>query len=346
MLLQIDKNGKKTRKLRKTSNSSLPYVCKSIIIHVVYFIFFMGRMYVMSKVQKPMVFYAYLLLYMLIALCFRIVTFAPLLSLFIWREHSVLSWTWLLTIPLYFLILLPLRFSFAEGLVYHKNERYFSIAKALSLKNYWQKLRASSMYALSVLKWGVFFFIAVIMLVRWFQQDTLYSILSTLTAVGIQVGEIYNSIVGFFRGLFGSVYVTPLNAGIMQGIYLVMAGLGVCVLVWLVGIFRNSATRYLWALHSEKTPRKNRRLQAMYGIVNLLLWVPLICALSFQRNLLPSQLTNTMLNSLLTKSTISISWTDLFVPLFWCFLFFYFPLVPIRRLLTFSFANRLNLEKD
>lgn len=93
--------------------------------------------------HNPLTFYLRMLLYMFVALLLRLLALAPLACLFVFPAGSPLKLLALLCPVLLVLLVLPLRYSFAEAMVRRGGYRYFSFDTALNLGNYGEKLAES-----------------------------------------------------------------------------------------------------------------------------------------------------------------------------------------------------------
>ena len=105
----------------------------------------------MQKNQNVFLFYVRVLLYCLVALLIRAAALAPLAALFVFPADSLWRWLWVISPLMVVFLVLPLRFSFADALVQRPRTRDFSIDRALSLRQYGEKLAESLRHALRVL---------------------------------------------------------------------------------------------------------------------------------------------------------------------------------------------------
>ena len=234
--------------------------------------------------HNPLTFYLRMLLYMFVALLLRLLALAPLACLFVFPAGSPLKLLALLCPVLLVLLVLPLRYSFAEAMVRRGGYRYFSFDTALNLGNYGEKLAESLLHAAHVIKWGIPFFAMLIYGYYWYKEVDALTLLSTLTRLGRGWTNVWCSVANFFLGLVGGAQLTPPQNTLMDGVAAVLAVLGLGVAVWLYGAVRNSAARYVWAYanRNDHSPRKElrRRLRgrrlAQLGVslINLVLWIP------------------------------------------------------------------------
>ena len=240
----------------------------------------------MQKNQNVFLFYVRVLLYCLVALLIRAAALAPLAALFVFPADSLWRWLWVVSLLMVVFLVLPLRFSFADALVQRPRTRDFSIDRALSLRQYGEKLAESLRHALSVLKWAI----PLAGLGAWGyylkEQYTVKGLLDGLRELGKNVSGTWYAVVNFFRGLFGHLPLETVEGSYMQGVYTVLALVGLGLLILLYGAVRNSATRYIWAVanHEDRPVRREirRRLRgrrmAQLGtaLCNLLLCVPFL----------------------------------------------------------------------
>lgn len=306
----------------------------------------------MQKNQNVFLFYVRVLLYCLVALLIRAAALAPLAALFVFPADSLWRWLWVVSPLMVVFLVLPLRFSFADALVQRPRTRDFSIDRALSLRQYGEKLAESLRHALSVLKWAI----PLAGLGAWGyylkEQYTVKGLLDGLRELGKNVSGTWYAVVNFFRGLFGHLPLETVEGSYMQGVYTVLALVGLGLLILLYGAVRNSATRYIWAVanHEDRPVRREirRRLRgrrmAQLGtaLCNLLLCVPFLWLAALQ-------LKDTFLE-LCQQLVLAMSWNGrpqispdvvkTLLPLTLTFFLTYMPLLPARRILTAAFAVR------
>ena len=206
----------------------------------------------MQKNQNVFLFYVRVLLYCLVALLIRAAALAPLAALFVFPADSLWRWLWVVSPLMVVFLVLPLRFSFADALVQRPRTRDFSIDRALSLRQYGEKLAESLRHALSVLKWAI----PLAGLGAWGyylkEQYTVKGLLDGLRELGKNVSGTWYAVVNFFRGLFGHLPLETVEGSYMQGVYTVLALVGLGLLILLYGAVRNSATRYIWAVANHE----------------------------------------------------------------------------------------------
>lgn len=306
----------------------------------------------MQKNQNVVLFYVRVLLYCLVALLIRAAALAPLAALFVFPADSLWRWLWVVSPLMVLFLVLPLRFSFADALVQRPRTRDFSIDRALSLRQYGEKLAESLRHALSVLKWAI----PLAGLGAWGyylkEQYTVKGLLDGLRELGKNVSGTWYAVVNFFRGLFGHLPLETVEGSYMQGVYTVLTLVGLGLLILLYGAVRNSATRYIWAVanHEDRPVRREirRRLRgrrmAQLGtaLCNLLLCVPFLWLAGLQ-------LKDTFLE-LCQQLVLAMSWNGrpqispdvvkTLLPLTLTFFLTYMPLLPARRILTAAFAVR------
>lgn len=164
-----------------------------------------------DRKHNPLTFYLRMLLYMFVGLLLRLLALAPLACLFVFPAGSPLKLLALLCPVLLVLLVLPLRYSFAEAMVRRDGRRYFSFDTALNLGNYGEKLAESLLHAAHVIKWGIPFFAMLIYGYYWYKEVDALTLLSTLTRAGPGMDQRL-----VFRGQFlpgtggrGSAYAAP-----------------------------------------------------------------------------------------------------------------------------------------
>ena len=317
----------------------------------------------MTKKMNPVVFYLVMLLYVVMAVVLRVAVFAPLYALFAFEKGSALRYLAVLCPVFFVFILLPLRFSFADALVQEPRERYFSLKKAFSFAQYGEKLSQSLLHALCVLLWGIPFFAAVGYGYDQYAKGNLltFQTIDTVSKIGNQWNNIYYAVLNFFQRLFGkTVSVIPAN-GFMDGVFVLLALLGITLLIWLYGAIRNSATRYIWVI----AERNNRPLRAEcrhqligrrwrqlgVALLNFVLCMPFFAAVYFfcrdHINEIMSDLLNinTIMNMIRTHSLpdVNVGGSLKMIPIL--FFLCYLTLLPARRYLTASFATASRRHK-
>ncbi len=300
--------------------------------------------------QNPISFYLRTLLYMFIALVLRAVVFLPLVALFYFPEGSPLRWLSLLCPVLFVFFLLPLRFSFADALVQSKGQRFFAFDVACGFRHYGEKLGESLLHCLSVAKWmiplatgGVYAYL--------YQKDVGASaLLEDIGTLGQSVMVVWSKVVNFFRDLFGHMEQDAFQGGVGEGLLFLVIVAGVLTLIALIGVLRNSATRYVWAYanHNEKNPRRevrrrvrNRRFaQFIAALINLIFWAPFVYMLHwFLKDVIANFATQAMY--LLAGSKMDLSFlVARNGQLLYCFFLFYLPFLPLRRFVTAFFAAK------
>ena len=298
--------------------------------------------------HNPLTFYLRMLLYMFVALLLRLLALAPLACLFVFPAGSPLKLLALLCPVLLVLLVLPLRYSFAEAMVRRDGRRYFSFDTALNLGNYGEKLAESLLHAAHVIKWGIPFFAMLIYGYYWYKEVDALTLLSTLTQLGRGWTNTWCSVANFFLGLVGGAQLTPPQNTLMDGVAAVLAVLGLGVAVWLYGAVRNSAARYVWAYanRNDHSPRKElrRRLRgrrlAQLGVslINLVLWIPFaIVAVTAVKGAV-SGAAEALMAAITQQGSAGLDMAAAVVPLLAAFVCLYMPLLPIRRILTAAFA--------
>ncbi len=302
----------------------------------------------MTVKHNPLTFYLRMLLYMFMALLLRLMALAPLACLFVFPEGSPLKLLALLCPALLVFLVLPLRYSFAEAVVQKDGRRYFSFDAALNLGNYGEKLAESLLHAVHVVKWGLPLFAMLIYGYYWYKEVDALTLLSTLSQLGRSWSGAWTSVANFFLGLVGAATLTPPQNTLMDGAVAVLTVLGLGVAVWLYGAVRNSAARYVWAYadRNDHSPRKElrrrlrgRRLaQLGIGLVNLVLWIPFAFAAVTAVKSVVTGAAEALLASFMQQGSTGLDMAKAVMPLLAAFVFLYMPLLPIRRILTASFA--------
>jgi hypothetical protein len=300
--------------------------------------------------QNPLTFYLRALLYMFMALLWRVVALVPLAAALLWiPEGSAFRWVALLTPLIIIFFILPMRFSFAQALVQPARERRFSFDRATGVTGYGAKLGEGIVHALNIVKWGIPLWLMLGACYYFFRETDAITLMKGLEALGAGVVGVLYAIANFFIGIFGGTHLVAAG-GLMEGVYAVAAILGVGVLVLLWGTVRNSAFRYIWALakHNGQRPRAEarRRLtgrrwpQLGVSLINLLLWAPALYVVFTTIRGMLNNLSNTVFNYLATRQLDLPELSSALYPLLFAFLVCYMPLLPVRRILTAFFATK------
>lgn len=284
-----------------------------------------------NKKQNAFVFYVRTLAYTLIALALRAAVLAPLACLFVfegWKRGLAV-----LCPVLAVLVVLPLRASFAQAMM--KTPRSFSFDTAFSFANYGEKLKLGLLSVLRVVLWGIP--MALLLAGAYY----CYTMVDALT-----IFQTINDLGNGCAGLFG---LSTAN-NFMLGVGAVGAVLGLGVVIWLWGVMRGSANRYLWAeaIRTGCSPRteirrllKGRRLaQLGAAIVNLMLWIPFLLTIGCALKGAVSD-ASTMLMMAITAGVLpKLDLVNAALPVAAAFALLYLPLLPLRRWNTAAFAAR------
>lgn len=300
--------------------------------------------------QSPPAFYLRTLLYAIIGLFLRVLTFAPLAFL-AFPEESPWRYLAILCPVLFLFVLLPLRFSFADALVQDGRERYFSFDTALSLSRYGEKLGESLLHALNVLKWGIPLALLLVYYYYCYSTIDVLSLFRSIPQLGATATAIWYDIANFFLHLFGSSETLVVTGTQWtNGLYAILGGVGLGLLIMLYGAMRNSATRYIWALasHTERNLRSEtrRRLRGRRGrqflvaMANLVLWVPFLVALLPVLTDVAADLSTALMNSLTARKLNLPDLSSALAPFLFAFFVLYLPLLPVRRYLSAFFATK------
>ena len=292
----------------------------------------------MTQKHNPVVYYLRVLVYMLLALVLRVIAFAPL-------GFSALdsAWKhlWVLCPVLLIFVVLPSRFSFAQAMVNGREDRSFSIKKAFCPCHYTEKLREALLHAVHVIKWGLPMAALGVFAYVWYTQVDAITVIRAVTELGAWASAAWCSV----ANLFGAELVPVVN-GLMEGVYVVLAIVALAAVIWLIGIVRNSASRYIWAIaarndrvpSAERRRRLRRRMsQLVVGLINLILWVPFLAVAGSQLMTLVSDLSGQLM-MVMVGSMPQVDMSGAVRPLVLAFVCLYLPLLPIRRMLTASFA--------
>ncbi len=300
--------------------------------------------------QNPAMFYLRTLTYMLTALGLRMVMLAPLLLLLL-PPGSPWRWGALLCPVLLVLVVLPMRYSFADALVQKPRQRCFSFDTALSVEHYGEKLGESFLHLLSVAKWALPL-VAMVAFAGWYYlfplEENTAELMNTFKAVGQWGAGLWYSVSDFFVRLFGGTPQVHLEGGWVEGLYVLGIALGIGILVLLYGVVRNSCNRYIWvaATREERTPRteirrrmRGRRwLQLLVALCNLLLLLPYLAVVVLHVQAAFAPAMELLSGWLVMGDVMTMDLSSLTLPLSLAFFLLYLPLLPVRRILTANFA--------
>ena len=293
----------------------------------------------MTEKYNPVVYYLKVLVYMLLALALRVVAFAPLYCLTLEGACRIAG---LLCPALLVFVVLPLRFSFAQAMVDGRENRTFLFSQAFSFSNYAEKLSQGFLHILHVLKWGLPMVALGVVAYVWYTQVDAITVIRSITELGAWASGVWCSIANFF-----GAELAPVVNGLMEGVYVVAAVVALAALIWMIGIVRNSAFRYLWAIaeRNDRAPSVERRrrlsgrrvTQLLVGLVNLLLVVPFLVVVFGQFKGIVNELSSQLM-MVMVGGAPQIDLTGVVGPVVLAFGCLYLPLLPIRRMLTAFFA--------
>ncbi len=303
-----------------------------------------------SGAQNPILYYLSALAYVFLAALMYAVAFLPLGALFLFEEGSALEFLALLCPLLLILVVLPLRFSFAQALTDRFRMRPFSLKTAFSFSLYGEKVAEGFLYLLHLLKWAIplIVFCGVTYMLL-FDALAFTQPVMDITDLGGTVTNVWHGIGNFFTGIFGGEPNT-LSGGFGEGIVFLLIVAGVCLIILFFGIMRNSAYRYIWAEATEldKNPRlearrslRGRRFQQLgVALINLLLLSPVVIVIynTFAPRDALTDLTLSAMDLLTGEASLTVSalpYGKLAIVFFLCWL----PLVPVRRIITAVFAT-------
>jgi len=293
----------------------------------------------MTQKHNPVAYYLRVLVYMLMALVLRVLAFAPLYCLTLdaaWKH------LWILCPVLLIFVVLPSRFSFAQALVNGREERSFSLKEAFCPCHYTEKLREALLHALHVIKWGLPMAALCVFAYVWYTQVDAITVIRSVTDLGAWASAVWCSA----ANLFGAD-LAPVANGLMEGVYVVLAIIALAALIWMIGVMRNSASRYIWAIaiRNDRVPSAERRRrlhgrrmsQLAVGLINFVLLLPFLAVAGKQLMNIVTDLSSQLM-MVMIGSMPQIDLTGAVKPLLLAFAGLYLPLLPIRRMLTVSFA--------
>lgn len=304
-----------------------------------------GRGNRLHLTQNALAFYLDTLLYALIASLLLGISLSPLLALVYAGEGSALKYLALLSPLLILFVLLPLRFSFAQAMAARFRGEAFSLKTAFSTSLYGEKLAEGVIYVLHLIKWSLPLGAAGWALYYLYTNVEAFELMKGISDFGAAASAVWNGVLRFFGGAQSAAV-----GGIAEGLYAMLGIIGLCLLLLLVGVMRNSAYRYIWADATEldKNPhfearrslRGRRWKQLGVSLINLALLLPALIVL--YRLIEPKQTVETLAaqyaDALVSQTAlppIAIPYGKLAIVFFACYL----PLLPVRRMITAFFAT-------
>ena len=305
---------------------------------------------VRSGGQNPVLFYLSVLLHTFLSALVLAAALAPLGAVLWFEKGSALRYLVLLTPLLLIFIVLPLRFSFAQALIDRYHAKPFSLKTAFSFSLYGEKVAEGFLYLLHVLKWAIPLIVfGAVGYALLFDAKVFTQPVADIDALGKTVAGIWQGIGNFFAGIFGGTQNTA-PGGFGEGIVFLLIVAGVCALLVLFGIMRNSAYRYIWAEATEhdKNPRfearrslRGRRMQQLaVALINLVLLLPVLIVL--YNAVVPKEAMTDFTLHVMDLFTGETTLPELTLPYGLIALVFFvcwLPLVPARRIITAYFAT-------
>ena len=283
------------------------------------------------KKQNAFVFYVRTLVYTLIALALRAAVLAPLACLFVCEGWQ--RWLAVLCPVLAVLVILPQRASFAQAMM--KNPRSFSFDTAFSFSNYGEKLKVGLLSVLRAVLWGIPMALLLAGAYYCYTMVDALTIFQTINDLGNTCAQLLK--------------LSTAN-NFMLGVGVVGAALGLGMVIWLWGVMRGSANRYIWAdaIRTDRIPRaeirrrlKGRRLaQLGVAIVNLILWVPFLLTIGCALKGAVSDASTMLMMAITTGILPKLDLVNAAMPVAAAFAVLYLPLLPLRRWNTAAFAAR------
>lgn len=282
-----------------------------------------------NKKQNAFVFYVRMLAYTLMALVLRALTLAPVACLFVFEGWQ--RWLAVLCPVLAVFVMLPLRASFAQAMM--RKPRFFSFDDAFSFANYGEKLKQGILHAVRVVLWGIP--MALLLAGTYY----CYTAVDALT-IFQTINELGNTCAQLLK-------MSTVN-NFMLGAGAVGAVLALGVVVWLWGVVRCSANRYIWAeaISTDRIPRAEirrrldgRRLRQLgTAIINLILWIPFLMVIGCALKNTLSDVSTLLMMAITTGVLPKTDLMSAAAPVALAFVGLYLPLLPLRRWNTAAFA--------
>ncbi len=290
-----------------------------------------------KKKQNAFVFYLGMLGYMVLAAIVRIAALAPLACLFVFE--GALRLLALLCPVLLILVVLPLRFSFAQAMA--QKPRRFNIGKAFSFAHYGDKLKAALRHALSVAVWGIPLAAMGGFALYSFKTVEYLDLYSTVKEWGDICAPVLADVSVWLNGVIGTAVIEQSSNNFMVGVGVLGAAAALGVLILLCGAVHNSVNRYIWAAAENKglsyRDAKRAQLKGRFmrrvgiAILNLLLWVPFLLVVGGALKATLSDLSTVMMMAVVTRSLPMDTLMEAAAPCAFAFGVLYLPLLPLRR---------------
>ncbi len=296
--------------------------------------------------QNALVYYVRMLVYTLLALVLRVIALAPAACLFVCEGWQ--RWLAVLCPLLLILVILPLRWSFAQAITVRP--RCFSFDTAFSFSNYGEKLKEGLIHALNVIKWGIPLAAMFAGAYYCYTQVDALTLFQTINELGNACAQFLTGAANWAAGLIGGEAIVVSSNNFMLGVGAVAAVFGLGALIWLWGAVRNSASRYIWAIaaSTDRVPRaemrrrlQDRRLRQLgIALINLILWLPFLYVAFSAAKTAVSDLSTMLMMAITTGQLPTVDLIAVAMPVAGAFVALYLPLLPLRRWNTAAFALR------
>lgn len=258
----------------------------------------------------------------------RIIVLAP--ALYAFKTQSNLLLLCSISAVLYLFVVVPLRASFAQAMESAGRTRKFDPKRCFSYQQYAEKLGFQCKQGLKLIPW------ALPMIAVW---------------IGVYCANEYLDFVSnsrYIRNLGEAIF--GVEAGVVEGGYIVLLLFFLTVLLFIWGIVRNSADRYLrmspirYAIKPDAEIRrcliKQRGKQFLFAVLNFLLLLPAVfpITLSWVQEYIKTQnivmfLPN-ILNFNFNRLNIALLLLSLII------------LLPFRRMINASFAANCRYHRE
>ena len=273
---------------------------------------------------------------------------------------SPLVWLGLLCLPLLLLVMVPLRYSFADALVQpRENSRHFSLAKAFNLRDgYGEKLHFGLLNLLRNLLWGIPT-LGLLGYCGWWGITNYYgtNVLTMMSSLE-ELGQVKYTVMNFFLRLFGQAEVTVPAHTLADSFVVVGAAFLLTLVIWFFGACRNAGYRYVWAWSRQqgcsfsqgyqKQIKGRRGGHALVCLMNLVLWIPFLLVVYFSFKPVLSDLSQNFLEYVMTKSFPLKEIATSLLPAALAYVFLYLFVLPARNWLNarfFSASPRREVRK-
>ncbi len=279
--------------------------------------------------------YPLILVSTLMHVLLRAVALIPTIYWFSQRNYPNPWYLNIVTILLWFFVVLPIRASYSSALEKAACGQKYSISSSFSLSNYGEKLLIGIKWIIKLIPWSIPLVAGGVFAYIVFYSDNSYGINGASVLKGLKSVAMF---------VFGD------NASITEMGLVMIIIFTLLYLIFIIGVVRNSAYRYLKvspiklaAIPDAEVRRcliKNRIKQLLFGLLNLILLSPIVI---FVYN---SFWTNYKSQSDLMNFLPSFKDANFYQPILIFMVVWYLLILPIRRINNASFSNHCRYTRE